>query len=146
MDPRVEQYEAAEREARLLVRKQRTQFSSWTFEPDRDTDTPPAVMGWVRRFVTNLNALRKCRHGGNSQVHLVYGVEPNRGYCLAKCARQRARDLDDASKGRTNADCDFCGRHFPGAALAPVVFNVSAVVVRANICAECLTAGAEVPA
>ena len=79
--------------------------------------------------------LRKCEHGNLSRVHTVFGCEPNRAYCNAKCFQKRGKALSRNAMITRSFECDFCHQPAP---VAPIVFAVSAFVVRAGICAPCL--------
>lgn len=132
-DPRAEQYAAAMREARSIVRSAGAEVVAFT-----DSEPAPEVIAsWRFRYAVELaeNVMRKCEHGGWSQVHTVFGCEPNRAYCHS-CAHEHAAELGRAASGLPGRDCDFCGVHV--ARVLTVAFNVAAVVVCASVCAGCL--------
>ena len=73
-----------------------------------------------------------------SQVHTVFGCEPNRLYCAA-CAKQRHHELTrDASRRRTR-ECDHCHQLDT---VVEVSFAVAAVVVRTHVRLSALHVGA----
>lgn len=142
MNPREEQYKAAIVEAREIVRNASGMV---TFEADREK-APEAVSAWQFRFGMELqnNKIRKCPHGAWSQVHTVFGCEPNVAYCNS-CAHKRAAELGTSANQPTR-DCDYCGNHYDRSVVLPVAFNVAAVVVCASMCVKCLLVPAGVGA
>jgi hypothetical protein len=99
---------------------------------------PSVIWRWASRFAEELAVpiTRKCPHGGWSQVHTVFGSQPNIAHCNAKCAPKRMRELVRDARHRDSLECDFC--HCAADHLGAVVFDVAAVVVRMKICAHCL--------
>ncbi|TQM44118.1 hypothetical protein [Pseudonocardia cypriaca] len=136
-NPRVDQYEAAIAQARQIVERDGRRLAALAFHPE-DDGTPEVVKAWASRFAMELSVpiTRKCPHGGWSQVHTVFGSQPNVAHCLAECTPKRMRELIRDARRRDVLECDFC--HCEADSLGAVVFDVAAVVVRMKVCAYCL--------
>lgn len=138
-DPRVDQYEAAENEAKRLARLIASKTPA-TVLIDPKTATTETIAHFAYTLAEDLRVgrLRACRHVRQGfQPTWVFAAEPRYGMCPS-CSDTRGVRLAERAHRQMRYDCDFCGVHSNVYQLRPVVMPISKFIVRGFACTRCL--------